>query len=267
MGLLIGNLIPDENQFWELYVLLKEIFLIITLRIISFDKINRLRNLIESHHTLYLSLSIDGLLKPKHHFVTHYPDIILKVGPLIHFWSMRYEAKHRISKRIANSISSRKNITFSIAMRHHLFFLDRFLNNKGFSPVLEFSKKFNNLSTHNHTCSHSPCFLKSNFNTMKCVKSVSINGSEFKIKQFIEINNVNEGPLFGLIIDIYILEKDVFFYIQEYITQQFYKKYFAYEICETEKFYCYDSSLLRNFVIQHTKIMPCGKRYLSHRNM
>lgn len=37
-------------------------------------------------------------LKPKFHLLTHYPELFKKFGPLTQIWTMRFEAKHRISK-------------------------------------------------------------------------------------------------------------------------------------------------------------------------
>ena len=36
--------------------------------------------------------------KPKHHFLTHYSDMIRVFGPPITYWTARFESKHRIAK-------------------------------------------------------------------------------------------------------------------------------------------------------------------------
>lgn len=59
-------------------------------------------------------------LKPKFHFLTHYSSMIKKHGPVVHLWSMRYEAKHRISKISATSSFNRRNICMSLAIKHQL---------------------------------------------------------------------------------------------------------------------------------------------------
>ena len=43
-------------------------------------------------------------LKPKHHFMRHYPVLILKFGPLIRVWTMRFESKHSYFKRCARHL-------------------------------------------------------------------------------------------------------------------------------------------------------------------
>lgn len=54
----------------------------------------QLEHLIEQHHRLVLATFKDFTLKPKHHFMIHYPRNIRQVGPLVHLWCMRFEGKH-----------------------------------------------------------------------------------------------------------------------------------------------------------------------------
>lgn len=56
-------------------------------------------------------------LKPKHHFLTHYPTLIRAFGPLRYISSLRYEAKHRIIKKYTKNTESRKNISYSICLK------------------------------------------------------------------------------------------------------------------------------------------------------
>jgi len=51
-----------------------------------------------------------------------------RVGPLSHLWSMRYESKHRESKLTDNSSSSRKNICYTLSVKHQLRFAYHFLS-------------------------------------------------------------------------------------------------------------------------------------------
>ncbi|CAI6371526.1 unnamed protein product [Macrosiphum euphorbiae] len=84
-----------------------------------------LETLIGEMNELYIKYS-KNTLKPKFHFLTHYPLIIRKFGPVVHFWSMRYEAKHRISKISARSSFNRRNICKTLAIKHQLQLNDIF---------------------------------------------------------------------------------------------------------------------------------------------
>lgn len=76
-----------------------------------------LKNDIEIH---LKSIVVDygETLLPKHHFITHYPSVIKKLGPLIHTWAMRYEAKHREFIKDVPVINNYKNLCKTLANRY-----------------------------------------------------------------------------------------------------------------------------------------------------
>lgn len=94
LGLIIGDKIPQNNCAWEVFLLLKQIISIVTSRTIHESTPKLLKSLIEEHHSFYLEIFNNVTLKPKHHIITHYPEIMTTVGPLINISSMRFEAKH-----------------------------------------------------------------------------------------------------------------------------------------------------------------------------
>ena len=71
---------------------------------------------------------------PKGHFMLHYCDQILELGPLVHLWTMRFKAKHQQFLDIRKPIACSKNLCKSFATRHqyanslhsdtHVLFLD-----------------------------------------------------------------------------------------------------------------------------------------------
>lgn len=97
-----------------------------------------LKHLIEEHHEMYIELFHEQL-KPKHHFLTHYPEIMMNIGPLVHMSSMRFEAKHRDFKKYSSIVASRVNITFTLAMKNQLRLCQRFISKKGTARDLPFS--------------------------------------------------------------------------------------------------------------------------------
>lgn len=106
---IVGEKIPINNKHWKLYLILRKLVTVLTRRDISIEWCDKLQYLIEEHHKLFLEL-YDQDLKPKFHFMLHYPEIIKKTGPPVHLWSMRYEAKHKERKAMANVVSSRVNV-------------------------------------------------------------------------------------------------------------------------------------------------------------
>lgn len=138
LGCIIGDKIPEGHQVWKLYLLLKKIIELCMSRNVTSEKAALLKHLIQEHHETYIHLFQEPL-KPKHHFLTHYPDIMLNIGPLVHMSSMRFEAKHRDFKKNSSVVSSRVNITFTLALKNQLRLCHRFFSKKGIVRDLVFS--------------------------------------------------------------------------------------------------------------------------------
>jgi len=203
LGIMIGDLIPDNSEVWLLYILLKKIIDIVTSKAVQVECAILLETLITEHHQLYLKLFHTNL-KPKHHHLLHYPYIMKRVGPLSHLWSMRYESKHRESKLTANSISSRKNICYTLSAKHQLRLAYRLLSksNNLFS-TLEIGKIIEiSSSTLN--------YIQTNINnpnidlsSAKFVSWVNIKGTRYTTKNMNVIINIEDMPKFIKIIYIF----------------------------------------------------------------
>lgn len=108
---------------WVLCDLLLDIMQIVYSKRISESHILKLEPLIEKFLSNMKSILNQGL-KPKHHFLTHYPSLIRKMGPPIHSWMMRNEAKHKEFTNMAKSTNNFRNIPKTLAERHqqnHVF--------------------------------------------------------------------------------------------------------------------------------------------------
>lgn len=133
---IVGDLIPYNDDTWKLYLLIYDITEILTSASIQARTLDYLRELITEHHSLYLKLS-ESHLKPKYHFLIHYAEVILKIGPPVLLSCMRYEGKHADFKNIAQNVNCRKNVPYSLALKHQLSVCSRFLSNQGFVDSIE----------------------------------------------------------------------------------------------------------------------------------
>lgn len=75
---------------------------------------------ISDHRQLLFEVFPSAKLHPKHHYLEHYPILIKKFGPLIEFWTIRFEAKHSFFKRVVHNTGNFKNIVHTFATRHQL---------------------------------------------------------------------------------------------------------------------------------------------------
>jgi len=52
--------------------------------------------------------------------MAHYAELILRFGPLIRLWTIRFESKHCNFKKCARSVQNFRNVYHSLAERHQL---------------------------------------------------------------------------------------------------------------------------------------------------
>lgn len=110
---------------WRLMKLLIDIIHICFSPHISKSMVNKLRALIKEHHALYKAL-YNAKLIPKYHFLTHYPTIILLMGPLLYLWCMRYEGKHSYFKDLIYHYKNFVNLPMTLSNQHQKLFYFNF---------------------------------------------------------------------------------------------------------------------------------------------
>jgi len=74
-GLIIGDLIPIEEPVWVLYITLRKVLDIMLSPALEEESIYLLKTLVAELNELYLKYS-NNCLKPKFHFLVHYPSMI-----------------------------------------------------------------------------------------------------------------------------------------------------------------------------------------------
>lgn len=79
---LVGDLVSVGSEHWHLFILLREICSIEFAPVVTYGLAVFLKQLITEHHTLFKKL-YDRNLIPKHHFMTHYPRMMVMFGPNI----------------------------------------------------------------------------------------------------------------------------------------------------------------------------------------
>ncbi|KAF7641351.1 hypothetical protein LDENG_00283860, partial [Lucifuga dentata] len=89
LPIIIGEKIRDtEDPVWQLTVHLKELVELICAPKIALSQVALLNVLIGKYLETRKELFPDDKLKPKNHYIVHYPALILKFGPLIRLWTM-----------------------------------------------------------------------------------------------------------------------------------------------------------------------------------
>lgn len=132
--------IDREHHVWKMLIAIIEIYQLTCARAITVQQTYYLQLIIEEFYDHRKIAFPTAKLIPKHHFITHYPEIIRQLGPLRVWWTMRFESKHQFFKRIAIRSHNRINITKSLAERHQLYQASS-ENNKSLTQICSGSQK------------------------------------------------------------------------------------------------------------------------------
>jgi len=172
--IMIGDLIPENDEVWKFVLILIKIVDLLLSYTFTESSINYLEQLIKDHNSAYCILFNDTL-KPKHHFLIHYPNIIRESGPPRHCWCFRFEGKHKEIKMYARSITSRKNITLTLAKKFQIKFA--FLLMQPIKHNLTLNPKHKIQSLYDHIICPKYQISSGQF---KCYKRIEYMGTDYK---------------------------------------------------------------------------------------
>lgn len=121
LPIIIGDLVPRNDKVWKFICVFLEIVAIVLKNTLTENDLTNLKKYVQIHNNSYQKL-FNLTLKPKQHFLVHYPNAIRKSGPLRNLWCFRFESKLRELKIYARSIASRRNTPLSLAIKSMLHF-------------------------------------------------------------------------------------------------------------------------------------------------
>ena len=121
LPLMVGGCVAENDFSWQILMDLKEIVQIVVSDKFIEETLCYLSFKLKDHHLLLRDTFPNFSLKPKHHFILHYPHLIRCFGPLVDLWTMRSESKHSVFKRIARDLHNTKNLELSLGTKHQQF--------------------------------------------------------------------------------------------------------------------------------------------------
>lgn len=227
-SLMIGDLIPEDDNVWLFFLNFLEIIEILLTCQISYATIFHLQQLIEKHNYDYSTLFKDTL-KPKHHLLVHYPNIIKYSGPPKHFWCFRYEAKHKEMKLYAHAITSRKNICLSLAKKYQYKFAYNILNSS--LVKINLNNKYVNDSNYNQLILR---VLHLTSDQYICYSQIEFKGTLYKIGYFFTHYN-DEICVYEILEIIFVKQNSRVQFIVQQIEIDFYNSHLrAYQVNKTK---------------------------------
>lgn len=218
---MVGEYVPEDNEYWRLYIKLRDIINIITSPNIIKSHLLQLQLCIEEHHELYIKLF--GFLTAKFHLLIHYVQIMLKNGPVISVSAMRFESKHREIKAILQSTSCKKNILKTVGIRHQL----SLMHNK-------FSKYDRMYIAYGPELNDTVNAYFPTAQTIKLINNITINDVKYSAGIIIVANICKDGPCFGKIDKIFVVDDNIFFTYMPYKIIGFNYHYYAHSVIADE---------------------------------
>lgn len=108
---------PKLKNVWVCINTMVNILRICYSNTISEQNLDDLDELVKSHlKQMLICFRID--LKPKHHFMTHYSEIMRRSGPICHMSTLRFEMNHKMLTTAMKNCNNYKNVTKTITDKH-----------------------------------------------------------------------------------------------------------------------------------------------------
>ncbi|CAF0827652.1 unnamed protein product [Brachionus calyciflorus] len=205
-----------ENLKYLHFLKLIEIFRKINSSYFTEDEILTLKYEIFFYLSEYKIHYSEKNFKPKHHFITHYPNAIKRFGPPKDYSTMRFESKHSYFKRVNHATRNHLNLTKSLSYGHqnlqlfHLLSENYFQNELTFGPEHKLNndlKEYVNL----HFMTDSVTYHNWLFN----------NNINYNVNDIVVTGKYNNLPVFALIKSIINKNDEPILMISELSTLEY----------------------------------------------
>ena len=220
LPLIIGHRIPEGDQTWELVLELKDLVELLATPYFTPDSLCYLQSKISDHRQLLLTVFPNNKLRPKHHFIEHYPYFIQKFGPPVECWTIRFEAKHSFFKKVVRDANNFKNILLTLASRHQLMLAHYLEMPSLFKPETETAKVSDLCLDVLDTAVRQAIWNRfGDVGTVGLTPNIFLNGTKYSKGMILSAGSTSGLPDFGRILEICIvLANHVCFIIEPFTT-------------------------------------------------
>lgn len=237
-GIIVGDMISEDDVVWRVYLNLRKILDIICSRSIQKECKSLLNDLVSEHHLLARRV-LTRKLKAKDHHLLHYGTVLVASGPIINTSCMRFEAKHQDSKLDANVFHSRINVYQTLSKKHQLKLAYLLYSQTLFSSITTNGPKYvqtlKNLSLV-FDCSFKEHHLVSN-ELLTFYNWTEKNKCLYKPNMVLCLSENDNRFNFGIIKYIFI-KNDRLFFISQKITTIFDSHVHAFKVIDFINRYC-----------------------------
>ena len=217
LPLMIGHVIPEEDKTWQILLDLKEIVEILASGHFSDETLSYLECKISDHRCLLKEVFPDFHLLPKHHFLEHYPELIRRFGPVIDFWTIRFEAKHSFFKRVVHDSHNFRNILLTLAKKHQLSLAYHLDLPSLFRPDLEVGHiAVVSPNTLEHPMKQAVELKYGNTTLVSLATHACLFGTKYSEGMILSVGHTSGLPNFGKLVKIVVASSKVSFIIKPY---------------------------------------------------
>ncbi|KAG9278069.1 hypothetical protein AMEX_G5864 [Astyanax mexicanus] len=229
LPLIIGDKIPEGDGAWAVLMDLKEIVELGLSLTFTEETIQYLQTKIQDHRRMLLEVFPRFSLRPKHHYLEHYPDLIRCFGPVVQLWTMRFEGKHRFFKRVVQDTQNFKNVLNTLATRHQHMVAYHLSAPSFFKPHQQTSKVSSVMVSMLPDSAKAYIVQKTGSSMIYSTSRVNIDGTDYDVGMFVSVGQVGELPLFCKIEQIFLVNTEVVFLCQKH-TSHYIEHLRSYEL-------------------------------------
>lgn len=238
LPLIIGNKYPPQDKFWNLYCLFLTMLDFILAPALNRGQIQFMKEII-TNFLEQVKSTYNTNIKPKMHFLIHYPTQYETFGPLIYNSTLRFEGKHSYLKSIIVKSKNYVNTCKSMIMRHQFLQCHHGLST---NYVQHDEPDFSKIS---HKCnieSLSPPiklvvapFVHPNETDIITYNFVSMNGIRYQTGAVVIINSRDDHE-FAMIVKIIQSKGDIFLLLKSLKMIEFSCVLNCYHLCEARSY-------------------------------
>lgn len=178
-------------------MLLKDIVELALSTHFSDDTVDFLNCKISDHRALLKEVFPNFVLRPKHHYMEHYPQLIRMYGPLRNLWTIRFEGKHKFFKKVIRDAQNFKNVPLMLAKKHQMAIAYHMDAGSFFKPRVQMDRVCSSLITAFPENVQEYLELRSpNCSTVLVASSVYIDGIKYCPNMVVSVGSCSGLPEF-----------------------------------------------------------------------
>ncbi|XP_064462525.1 uncharacterized protein LOC135373219 [Ornithodoros turicata] len=264
LPLCICHYVQDfEDPVWCLLLTLRKIVDIVCSPCLNNSTVAYLQVLIEEYLCDRKELFKSSPLLPKHHYLLHYPCLMIQFGPLINLWTMRFESKHSYFKHCVRKLKNFKSLCKTLVQRHQMLqvhllsdgFFEPDISTKAVMPI-QISAYCAGIQS-----SIKSCGIDEQNSTV--TSQVTYKGTTYTEGSFVAVTN-DDHLAFGRITFVVLCGTEVFLVLKCHVGN-FQSRLGIYTLEECSQYCCVNVNYLIDFYPLPSYVIR-GKRYISQKH-